>query len=124
MTDIGLKVRYQIDCDFNTKVKCLMALAFIPPPDTIGAFTELVDDDDLQQKLVAYFETHYMEAGGRGRGPRRRRVPPTFPMGLWNVYERTLNQLANTNNGVEGFHNGCKHLLQILIQIYGNLSMS
>ena len=103
MTDIGLKVRYQSDCAFNTKVKCLMALAFIPPSDIIDAFIELVDDDDLPQELVAYFEMHYI-GGERGRGSRRRRVSPTFPIELWNVYQRTLDQLANTNNGVEGFH--------------------
>ena len=56
------------------------------------------------KNLFAYFETHYI-GGERGRGSRRRRVPPTFSIDLWNVYERTLNQLPNTNNGVEGFHN-------------------
>ena len=122
MTDIGLKVRYQTDCDFNTKVKCLMALAFIPPPDIINAFKELVDDDDLPQELVAYFEMHYI-GGERGRGTRRRRVPPTFPTELWNVYERTLNHLANTNNSI-GFHNMLQASVTMLIQMYGNLSIS
>ncbi|CAI9729249.1 Hypothetical predicted protein [Octopus vulgaris] len=98
VTDIGLKMRYQTDCDFNTKVKCLMALAFIPPLNTVDAFIELVDDNDLPQERVAYFEKHSTSG-------ERRKVPPTFPIGLWNMYERTLNQLANTNNGVEGFHN-------------------
>ena len=104
MRHCWLKVRYQSDCAFNTKVKCLMALAFIPLSDIIDAFIELVDDDDLPQELVAYFEMHYI-GGERGRGSRRRRVSPTFPIELWNVYQRTLDQLANTNNGVEGFHN-------------------
>lgn len=84
----------------------LIQKAFIPPSDIIDAFIELVDGDDLPQELVAYFETHYI--GGEregGRGPRRRRVPPTFPVELWNVYQGTLDQPANTNNGVEGFHN-------------------
>ena len=107
VTDIGLKIRYQTDGDFNTKIKCLMALAYVPPPDTIDAFIEIVDDDEMPQELVSYIETHYI-GGERGRGRRRRRVPPTFSMDLWNVYERTVNQLPNTNNAVEGFHNALK----------------
>ena len=49
-------------------------------------FIELSDDVDLPQELVSYFETHYI-GGERGRGERRRRVEPTFPIELWNVFE-------------------------------------
>ena len=109
MKDIGLKVQYQTDCDFNTKVRCFISLAFIPPPDTIDAFIELVDDNDIPQELVAYFERHYV-GGERGRGVRRSRVPPTFPIELWNVYEKTLGHLANTNNSIEDFLNALQSI--------------
>ena len=97
-------MRYQSDSEFNTLVKCFAALAFIPPSDVVDAFEELIDNDDLPQDLVSYFEAHYI-GGVRGRGPHRRRVAPTFPVGLWNVFEQTVNNLPNTNNSVEGFHN-------------------
>ncbi|XP_068225286.1 uncharacterized protein [Palaemon carinicauda] len=82
IVDLGLKSRYQTDAEFNNKIKCFTALAFLPVQDIIDGFIELSDDDDLPQELVSYFETHY-----RG-GERRRRVEPTFPIALWNVFER------------------------------------
>ena len=71
--------------------------------DVIDGFLELTDDD-LSQELVFYFETHYI-GGERGRGERRRRVEPTFPIELWNVFERTKHNRSRTNNSIEGYHN-------------------
>ena len=68
----------------------LAALAFVPLSDVVDAFEELIDNDDLPQDIVSYFETHHI-GGVRGRGRYRRRVAPTFPMVLWNVFERTVN---------------------------------
>lgn len=102
--DMGEKVRYQNDVEFNTKVKCFTALAFLPPADVVDGFVELTDDEDIPQELVSYFETYYI-GGERGRGPNRRRIEPLFPIKLWNVYGRTCDGMARTNNSVEGFHN-------------------
>lgn len=73
------------------------------PPDTVDRFIEHVEDNDLSQDLVVYPETHYI---GKERG---------FPIGLWRL---------TNNNGVEDFHNTLQKCnLQMLSQIYGNLSM-
>ena len=74
-----------------------MALAFIPPADIINAFIELVDDDDLPQELVEYFETHYIVCVCVGGGGGNLVVVEFLLL--------FLDQLANTSNGVEGFHN-------------------
>ncbi|XP_068208538.1 uncharacterized protein [Palaemon carinicauda] len=58
--EFGHKVRYQSDSEFNTLVKCFTTLAFVPSSDVIRAFEELVDNDDLPQDLVSYFETYYI----------------------------------------------------------------
>ncbi|XP_066969100.1 uncharacterized protein [Macrobrachium rosenbergii] len=104
IVDLGLKSRYQTDAEFNNKIKCLTALAFLPVQDVIDGFIELSDDDDLPQELVSYFEMHYI-GGERGRGERRRRVEPTFPIALWNIFERVKLNRSRTNNSIEGYHN-------------------
>ncbi|XP_076069967.1 uncharacterized protein LOC143041794 [Oratosquilla oratoria] len=103
---IGFKQQYHQDDDFSLKVRFLPALAFLPIDDVIDGFEELTDDD-FPQELVSYFETYYIR-GVRGRGQRRRRVEPVFPIHLWNVHERTENGMPRTNNYVEGFHNALR----------------
>ena len=39
---------------------------------------------------------------------RRRREPPTFPIAVWNVNQRILQDLPRTNNAAEGFHSTIK----------------
>ncbi|XP_029650233.1 uncharacterized protein LOC115223666 [Octopus sinensis] len=102
IVDIGLKPRYQTDAEFNNKIKCFTALAFLPVSDVIDGFLEMTDDDNLPQEFVSYFETHYI---GRERGQgKRRRMKSTFPIELWNVFERTQNNMMRTSNSVEGFN--------------------
>ena len=51
--------------------------------------------------LLDYLEDTYI---GRLRNGRRR--APIFALELWNMYERTVDGLARTNNNVEGWHRG------------------
>ena len=44
----------------------------------------------------------------RGRGHRQRRETPKFPIHMWNVRQRVLNDLPRANNSVEGFHNALR----------------
>ena len=115
--DLGVKSRYQTDAEFNNKIKYFTALAFLPVHDVIDGFIELSDDDDLPQELVSYFETHYI-GGGRGRGERRRRVEPTFPIALWNVFEPVEHNRSRTNNSIESYHNA---LQSSMTNIHPNL---
>lgn len=101
---LDLKVQYQTDCDFNTNIKSPMTLESISPTGTIDGFTKIMDDEDLLHEFVAWFETYYT-GEERGKGVRRRRIPSTFLVGLSNTHERTLNRLANANDGVKGLHN-------------------
>ena len=58
--EIGFKERYQQDNELSIKIRCFSALAFLPPNDVIHGFEELVDDDDLPQELVSYFQCSYI----------------------------------------------------------------
>ena len=51
------------------------------------------------QAVIDYFEDTYI---GRLR-PGGHRVP-LFDLGLWNMYNQTLDDLPRTNNAVEGWH--------------------
>ncbi|QQP42000.1 Putative LOC100898192, partial [Caligus rogercresseyi] len=104
IVDLGMRELYLTNGDFNTKMKSLTALAFLPIEDVISGFYELTNDDTFPQEIVAYFETYYI-GGVRGQGEQLRRLQPPFPIKLWNVNQRTIDKMARTNNSVEGFHN-------------------
>lgn len=85
----------------------IAAIAFVPLNDVINSFDDLsaeirnqfnADADDI----LDYFEDNYI---GRYRrnAPRRQ---PTFSIELWNMFNRTDDELPRTNNSVEGWHRG------------------
>ena len=78
----------------------LAALAFVPEPDVINAFEAVSEDFPLDtQAVIDYFEDTYI---GRLCPGGHHRVPP-FELGLWNMYNQTLDDLPRTNNAVEGW---------------------
>ena len=54
----------------------------------------------------SYFEDTYI-----GRPGRRQRRDPRFSHDMWNVYQRTLQELPRTNNNIEGWHRGFQSLI-------------
>ena len=89
----------------NTLLRMLPALAFLPAGDVIEGFEELVDTikvlyDDVAVDLLQYFEDTYNGRYGRN-APRH---PPHFAINLWNMFNRTDDELPRTNNSVEGCH--------------------
>ena len=79
----------------------LVALAFLPGGHVIEGFEELVDTIRiLYDDLLQYFEDAYI-------GRYRRNAPrcsPLFANNLWNMFNRTDNELPRSNNSVEGWH--------------------
>ena len=99
----GFKVKYHEDDAFSLKVRCFVSLAFLPREEVIDGFDELVDDDDIPQALVSYFENTYI-GPVRGRGQRSRRLEPIFSIASWNVHDRCVRGEPRTTNSLEGFH--------------------
>ena len=98
---LGVQIRYKDDEAFAHKVCMLAALAFVPEPDVIIAFEAVSEDLPLNgQAVIDYFEDTYI---GRLRSGGHCRVP-LFNLGLWNMYNQTLDDLPRTNNAVEGWH--------------------
>lgn len=92
--------------DYALKVKCLTALAFVPPSAVKEYFESLTSDEfyassSNMEDLVDYVEDNWI--GGNRRGTSR---PPRFAIEDWNGYHRVIDDLARTNNAVEGWHRG------------------
>lgn len=110
--NLGLSSAYrEEDGRFAISVKTLTALAFVPVANVIPAFHELISSsnfDPRMQEVVDYFENTWI-----GRQPRiGERLQPTFSIELWNLYDRTKNDQARTNNNLEGWHTRFQSLLQ------------
>ena len=103
----GLAPLYENDDDFALYMRMISALAFVDPPDVPQAFYDLeaeIRNDYGQHNgidaVLDYFEDTYIGRQRRGR-PRAR---PRFPIELWNMFDRTREELPRTNNHVEGWH--------------------
>lgn len=77
----------------------LKCASLSPASDVIDGFLELMGDDALPPELVSYFETHCI-GGERGRGSRRCRATPPFPVGRRNVGQRTRDTVSRAPSGV------------------------
>ena len=96
---------YNQEEKFALHIRMLVALAFLPGGHVIEGFEELVDTirilyDDVADDLLQYFEDTYI-GKYRRNAPRR---PPLFAINLWNMFNRTDDELPRTNNIVEGWH--------------------
>ena len=105
--ELGQRVKYNTNADFAIKIKCFTALAFVPPEHVVTSFEELSDDEEVPAEFVAYFESTYIGIL-RGRGANQRRDRPSFPVEMWNVRARTLDDMPRTNNAAEGFHSALR----------------
>ena len=88
---------------------CFPALSALPIEDVTEVFEALIDED-IDEKLpaayISYFENNYI-----GQKRRNRRLTPTFPIEIWNVRDRILNDNPRTNNAIEGFHSGLNNFI-------------
>lgn len=112
--DLGLKPRYESDDDVRVYVRCLSALAYVPPGDVSEAFdllADIVPPADHMDELTTYFEHTYIR-GRRlpGRGTTTR--PPLFPIDTWNKHQSGIDGIARTTNSVEGWHHSLQNLFQ------------
>ena len=63
-----------------------------------------------------YFEDTYI-----GRRRPNRRATPRFPIDLWNMHFRTINELMRTNNQAEVWHRRLKSLFNVNTHLFGFL---
>ena len=105
---IGLHQRYNVDLEFALHVRMIPALAFVPSDQVVDVFERVsdqitriyADEVDLMNQLLIYFEDNYI-------GRLRRNAPRAaaiFPIQMWNMFNRTQQEMPRTNNNIEGWH--------------------
>ena len=98
--DLGLKINYETDSKFAHDVNKIGALAFLLPGDVQQGFDNLYSAlPPIVEPLLDYFEDNYI-----GRRRPNGRATPRYPVELWNMRERTLNDAMRTNNNAEAWH--------------------
>lgn len=117
VAELGLKIPYQTNVEFNMAVKSLLALAFVPENDVLVLFQELgekfqtlIDENpelERANELLTYVDLYYIR--GRER-PGRGRAPPKYPIDMWNHFTDPGSDIPRTTNAVEGYHNGLNSL--------------
>ena len=98
--NIGLHQRYKSDEELALHLRMLCAIAFLPAADVIQGFEELVDEiRNIYNNEVDELDNFIRRF--RRNAPRR---PPSFAVDLWNMFNRTENELPRTKNSVEERH--------------------
>ena len=97
----GLQMQYINDRDFALSMKMIPAIVFVPPEDVPDAFEQMENVLPPEAApILNYFEDTYI--GRQLRNGQRR--APLFPVRVWNMTDRVEDDLARTNNSVEGWH--------------------
>ena len=123
--ELGLATEYKENEDLRTFVGMIDGLALLPEEDVPAGMQYLRDNCPLHppavQDLVNYFDSTYVTGRFRQlqqprlqdqiQPARIRRIPPRFPLALWNVHNATINDEARTNNLCEGWNNKFMHLV-------------
>ena len=113
--EIGLKQQYETGDVVRGCVRCLAALAFVPPDDVIEAFNLLAESmppgNDLLDDLVTFFKETYVR-GRRQRGRGEAYSAALFPVPLWNQHAGATDGIARTTNSAESWHHGLQSLFQ------------
>ena len=112
VNEISMKVDYQTNEALRTCVRCLPALAFVPPDDVLEAFdllAESIVEHEHMNELLSFFEHTYVR-GRRRRGRGDVYGPALFNITLWNQHGAAIDGIARTTNVVEGWHHGLQSL--------------
>jgi len=113
VNEVGLKLVYENNDEVRMYVRCLAALAFVPPADVLEAFDILVEtapaDIDHLDEITTFFEHSYVR-GRRQRGRGDVDKPPIFAITAWNQHAAGTDGIARTTNAVEGWHHGLQSL--------------
>jgi len=93
--------------EFTLQLRMLPALAFLPKDDVISSYNVLIEsnydtkNEEILKQFLDYFENTWLGKLDR----RRKRKQPKIEIDIWNCFLRIDQDIATTNNSVEGWHN-------------------
>ena len=110
-SNIWKKIQYHglqahtADQDFAVHLRMIVAVAFIPVGFVVNAFEDLATEirrifNNDADDVLDYFEDTYIGRPRRQGGRRN----PLFHHDIWNMFQRSRDELPRTNNHVEGWH--------------------
>jgi hypothetical protein len=87
-----------------------------------GILKSEFDDDEID--LVIYSEENYVVGKIRMRFRKKEAMhyESCFPIDMWSVHSRTVNEISRTSNSAEGLHNKIHVLLSTHPSIYSFIS--
>lgn len=122
--ELGLTELYKTDEKVRLFCGMLDGLAFLPVEEVPTGMNCLKDNTPAGlEELVDYFDSTYVSGTYRRVQPppsqpggvlppvRMRRIPPMFPIQLWNVHQPTLENEDRTNNMCESWNFGFQQLI-------------
>ncbi|XP_018496583.1 uncharacterized protein LOC108864821 [Galendromus occidentalis] len=106
LTELHLMSRYRTDGNFSLSSRMIAGLAFVPPSSMDNVIAELaVFLPEELMPVLKYFEDTYVGSLRHIRPDGSVvRQEPLFPVRMWSVYERTINNDSRTNNYAEAAH--------------------
>ncbi|CAI6345166.1 unnamed protein product [Macrosiphum euphorbiae] len=105
--EFGLQKKYSEDPEFALQLRMLPALAFVPKDDVISSYSVLIEsnyyteNEEILEQFLDYFENTWLGKLDR----RRRRKQPKIEIEMWNCFLIIEQDIATTNNSIEGWHN-------------------
>jgi hypothetical protein len=99
----SLATLYTHDKEIRVAFRAMQCLAFVPKNDVVFAFKELSKTVPAQfQCMLDYLEEFYIgKLIGKSKNNRQE---PLFPIAIWNVHDRVMNDTHRTNNSLESWH--------------------
>ena len=95
-----MKTNYENDAKFAYDVNKIAALAFLQLGDVNQGFDDLYGSLlSILELVLDYFEDTYI-----GRRLPNGRGTPRYPVNLWNMHQRTINNSMRTNKQAEAWH--------------------
>ena len=103
MQNKNLSKKYLNNSNTRLSFKKLKALCFVPTTEVIQAF-KLIEKSSAPdfQPMIGYLEKWYI-GKPKSNCPGVRLVP-SYPITMWNCYQRVLNDEQRTNNSLESWH--------------------
>jgi len=115
----ALTARYNGEANFALQTRMIPTVAFVLINDVKNAFNAL--SAGCSQELIPKSDS--LEDSYIGRLHRRGRRPPLFPLEMWNLYDRVIENMDRTNNRVEATHRRVQAELQMDTQPSGSSYM-